>query len=160
MNPIRPVAIRLGAQPWLPKFAKLIVGLDTWIQRLSRGRLTLLVLVGLPELTLFVPGRKSGIPRTTPLLCVPHQGGWLVVGSNWGQPKAPAWVTNLMAVDTARINYRGQSHVVVPRPVTGEERASVWPVMVATWPNYDRYAERTDREIPVIRLVPVEPAGG
>jgi len=78
MNPIRWLAIRLGRQPWLPKLAKYIVGLDVAIQRLTRGRLTLLSMAGLPEIMLTVAGRKSGIPRSTPLLCVPHGDGWLV----------------------------------------------------------------------------------
>lgn len=155
MNPLRWLAIRLGAQPWLPKFAKVIVGLDMLIQRLTRGRLTLLSITGLPELLLTVPGRKSGILRTTPLLCVPHEGGWLVAGSNWGQPKPPAWVGNVLAADRATVTFHARDHVVEAHRATGEERDWLWQVMLRTWPNYAKYAERTDREIPVIHLRPV-----
>jgi hypothetical protein len=91
-NPIRVLAIWLGGRAWLPRFAPYIVKLDMFLRKLTRGRFTLLTLSGLPELFLTVPGRKSGIPRTTPLLCVPHEGGWLIAGSNWGQPKPPMWV--------------------------------------------------------------------
>ncbi|MGN0064725.1 MAG: nitroreductase family deazaflavin-dependent oxidoreductase [Nocardioides sp.] len=154
MNPLRPVALALGAQPWLPKFAKVIVGLDRGIQGATKGRLTLLQMAGLPELMLSVVGRKSGLVRTTPLLCVPHDGGWLVAGSNWGAPSPPAWVGNLLAAGEASVNWHGTDVPVTARRVEGAEREALWAVMLGTWPNYAKYAERTDREIPVFRLDP------
>ena len=72
MNPMTRLAIVVGRQPWMPKFLPQIVWLDQTIHRLTRGRFSLLSLAGLPELFLTVRGRKSGEPRTTPLLCVPH----------------------------------------------------------------------------------------
>ena len=107
---------------------------------------------------LTVPGRKSGIPRSTPLLCVPHEDGWLVAGSNWGAPKPPAWVGNLDAADRATVTFRGRPTAVTPRRVEGAERAAYWQVMLETWPNYAKYAERTDREIPVFLLRPADRA--
>ncbi|MDP3893145.1 nitroreductase family deazaflavin-dependent oxidoreductase [Nocardioides sp.] len=154
MNPIRLLAIWLGGQPWMPRFLPQIVALDKLLQRLSRGRFTLLTLTGLPELFLTVPGRKSGIPRTTPLLCVPHEGEWLVAGSNWGQPKQPLWVGNLLAAEQATVEFRGSETTVVPHLVEGAERARLWSIMQGTWPNYAKYAERTEREIKVFRLAP------
>jgi len=154
MNPIRWLAIRLGRQPWLPKLAKYIVGLDVAIQRLTRGRLTLLSMAGLPEIMLTVAGRKSGIPRSTPLLCVPHGDGWLVAGTNWGAPKPPVWVVNLDAADTATVRFHGRTSTVTPRRIEGDERTAYWQVMLEMWPNYAKYAERTDREIPVFLLEP------
>ena len=155
MNLLRPVAIRLGSQPWLPRFAPLIVGFDRLLQRLSRGRLTLLMLAGLPELMLVVPGRRSGLPRSTPLLYVPHPRGHLVAGSNWGDPKPPAWVANLRAADRATVTIHGRTTTVVPRQVRGPEREQIWAHMLRTWPNYAKYAQRTTREIPVFLLEPV-----
>lgn len=154
MNPVRWLAIRLGAQPWLPRFAPLIVRLDKRLQALSRGRFTLVTLAGLPEILLQVPGRKTGIPRTTPLLCAPYDGGWLVAGSNWGHPAPPAWVLNLTAAADPVVTYRGRTVVVDARRVEGPERDRLWAVLLETWPNYARYAERTDREIPVFLLTP------
>ena len=81
---MRWMAIKLGAQPWLPRYSRLIVGTDKFLQRLSRGRVTIMMATGLHELVLQVPGRKTGILRSTPLLTVPHGDGWLIVGSNWG----------------------------------------------------------------------------
>ena len=59
---------------------------------------------------------------------------------------------NISAADEARVMFRGTRHHVAPRQVRGDERAELWQVMLRTWPNYAKYAERTDREIPVFLL--------
>ena len=153
-NPFHPLAIWIGGRAWLPRFSPYIVKLDLLLRRLSAGRLSLLWFVGLPQIFLTVAGRKSGLPRTTPLLCAPHEGGWLVAGSNWGQAKPPAWVANLAAAETAVVEFGGRETTVVPTRAEGAERAALWPVLVSVWPNYEKYAERTDREIQVFRLTP------
>jgi deazaflavin-dependent oxidoreductase (nitroreductase family) len=154
MNPMTRLAILVGRQPWMPKFLPQIVWLDRTIHRLTRGRFSLLSLAGLPELFLTVRGRKSGEPRTTPLLCVPHDGSFLVAGSNWGAPKLPIWVLNLRDAGQGEMDFKGQKTPVSARQAEGDERARLWTVMNRTWPNYDHYASRTDREIPVFVLTP------
>jgi deazaflavin-dependent oxidoreductase (nitroreductase family) len=154
MGLLTPLAIRIGAIPWMPKLLPQITWTDTKLQQLSRGRVSILDVAGLPNLMLTVPGRKSGIPRTTPLLCVPHQGGYLIAGSYFGGPKLPAWATNLRATETAKIRYRGREQTVRWRELEGQERDKAWEVMNVTWPNYAMYAERTDRLIPVFLLTP------
>lgn len=152
MNVLTPLAIKLGGQSWLSRLAPFIVSSDRLLQRLTHGRVTLAGIAGLPELVLTVPGRKSGLPRTTPLLYVPHQGSFLVAGSNWGLPTPPAWALNLTASPDAEVAVNGHRHRVHARQALGEERSRLWEVMLRTWPNYARYAERTDREIPVFVL--------
>jgi deazaflavin-dependent oxidoreductase (nitroreductase family) len=154
MNPMTRLAIVLGRQPWMPRLLPQIVWLDQTIHRLTRGRFSLLSLAGLPELFLTVRGRKSGEPRTTPLLCVPHNGSFLVAGSNWGAPKLPIWVLNLRDAGQAVVDFKGHKTHVSARQADGDERARLWAVMNRTWPNYDHYASRTDREIPVFVLTP------
>lgn len=154
MNPMTRVALVVGRQPWLHRFAGLIVRLDLLVQRLTRGRFNLLTLAGLPEVTLTVPGRRTGVPRTTPLLCVPYGDGWLVCGSNWGAPAPPAWVHNLAAAGEATVVHRGRTVRATARRLEGEERAARWQDMLVTWPNYARYAERSPRELPVFLLQP------
>lgn len=149
------LAILLGRQSFMPRFLPQIVWLDATIHRLSRGRFGLLSLAGLPELFLTVPGRRTGTPRTTPLLCVPHEGDLLVAGSNWGAPKLPAWVLNLRDAGQAEVAFGGRRMRVAARQARGAERAALWRVMNRTWPNYDHYAARTDREIPVFVLTPL-----
>jgi deazaflavin-dependent oxidoreductase (nitroreductase family) len=156
MNVLRPVALYVGSRAWLPRLAKYVVGTDRLLIRLTRGRVTLAGLAGLPELVLIVTGRRTGLPRSTPVLYVPHEGRYLVAGSNWGGPTLPAWVHNLQAAGEAEVRIRDRRQRVRARRVRGEERARLWPVMVRTWPNYEKYAARTDREIPVFELTAVD----
>ena len=154
MNPMRWTALKLGAQPWLPRVAGLIVGMDKALQRLTRGRVDLLTFAGLPEILLQVPGRKSGILRSTPLLCVPHGDGWLVAGSNWGAAELPAWVANLAAAEEPLVTFKGRTVAADARRLSGPERDEKWALMVESWPNYAKYAERTHRDLPVFWLTP------
>lgn len=152
MGLLTPLAVRIGALEWMPRLLPQVVWVDTRLQRVSRGRVSVLGIAGLPNLALTVPGRRSGIPRTTPLLCVPDEDGWLIAGSYFGGPKMPVWVHNLRAAETARIRVDGEDIEVSRREVEGEERARRWRVMLRTWPNYATYEKRTDRLIPVFFL--------
>jgi deazaflavin-dependent oxidoreductase (nitroreductase family) len=152
MGLLTPLAIRIGAIPWMPKLLPQIVWCDRNLQRLTRGRVSILDIAGLPNLTLTVVGRKSGIPRSTPLLCVPHEDRWLIAGSYFGGPDMPVWVHNLRAAGEATITWERQRVPVAAREVEGDERAALWQVMLRTWPNFARYEERTDRLIPVFEL--------
>lgn len=154
MGLLTPVAVKLGSQPWMPKLLPQVTWTDTKLQALSRGRVGILDVAGLPNLMLTVAGRKSGIPRSTPLLCVPWQGGWLIAGSNFGGPKPPVWTVNLRAAETVEVRYRARTATCTWREVTGEEKAKAWGHMVTVWPNYAKYTEWTDREIPVFLLSP------
>jgi deazaflavin-dependent oxidoreductase (nitroreductase family) len=120
MGLLTPLAVRIGSQPWMPKLLPQVTWTDTRLQRLTRGRVSILDVAGLPNLMLTVTGRKSGIPRSTPLLCVPWQGGWLIAGSHFGGPKAPVWTHNLRAAETAGVRYRGRDHACTWRELTGE----------------------------------------
>lgn len=160
MGLLTPLARRIGAIGWLPRLLPQIAGLDTWLQSMSRGRLSLLGIAGLPNLLLIVAGRRSGLDRSTPLLCVPEGSGWLIAGSAFGRPRTPAWVKNLRAVGRARVVFRGSQQVVIAEELSGDDRAAAWAVMCRVWPNYVRYEQRTTRLIPVFRLTPAETSGG
>lgn len=148
------MAIRIGAFEWVPRFLPQITRVDRALSRLTGGRVTLVRLAGLPSLELTVAGRKSGVPRTTPVLCVPHGEGYLVAGSNFGGPKVPVWVFNVRSAGTVEISVGGKRMTAVPRELTGDDRDAVWPHMLQTWPNYAKYAERTERAIPVFFMEP------
>ncbi len=109
---------------------------------------------GLHELVLQVPGRKTGILRSTPLLTVPHGDGWLVVGSNWGAATPPAWAANLRVADEPLVTFKRRTVAVDARELSGPERDEKWAAAVAGWPVYAKYAERTDRELPLFWLTP------
>ncbi|MDQ2796124.1 MAG: nitroreductase family deazaflavin-dependent oxidoreductase [Actinomycetota bacterium] len=156
MGLLTPLAIRIGALPWLPKLLPQIVWVDTRLQRVSRGRVTLLGVAGLPNLMLTVPGRKSGVSRSTPLLCVPCRGAYLIAGSYFGGPKQPLWVANLEDAGRGTLRFDGRTTPFTSRHLDGAERARAWQHMLRTWPNFAKYEQRTNRTIKVFELTPIE----
>ena len=149
---LTPLAVRIGAISWMPKLLPQITWIDKNLQRATRGTWSILRIAGLPNLMLTVAGRKSGTPRTTPLLYVPYGDDQLIAGSYFGGPKTPVWVANVRAAEQVRVAIRGESHSAVPREIPDAERGPLWAHMVETWPNFARYAERTDRTIPIFLL--------
>ena len=110
-------------------------------------------IAGLPGIYLTVRGRKSGIERTSPLMCVPDGGTWLIAGSYFGGPKTPLWVGNLRAAEgEATIEYRSDRFAVRATELEGDDRAAAWQTMLKAWPNYAKYEKTTGRLIPVFRL--------
>jgi deazaflavin-dependent oxidoreductase (nitroreductase family) len=101
-----------------------------------------------------VAGRKSGIPRSNPLLCVPYGDAYLVAGSNFGGPKPPLWVGNLEAAGECTIRFRGKTTPAAARLLEGDDRATAWTHMLKTWPNYAKYEQRTNRTVKVFLLSP------
>ena len=154
MGLLTPLAVRVGRLSFMPKFLPQIVWTDQRIEKLSGGRMTLLDVAGLPNLRLTVRGRKTGTPRTIPLLAVPRGDDWLIAGSNWGAPKPPVWVVNLEANPDCQVTVKNRTRDMTARRLEGQEREAAWEHMLQTWPNYAKYAERTDRQIKVFELTP------
>jgi len=154
MGLLTPVAVRIGAIPWMPKLLPQIVWVDENLQKVSRGRVSVLDVAGLPNLMLTVVGRKSGLPRSVPLLCVPDGGTWLIAGSYFGGPKMPVWVHNIRAAGEAHVRFGRTETDVSAEELAGEARAEAWQTMIGVWPNYALYEKKTDRTIPVFRLTP------
>ncbi|HJC30421.1 MAG TPA: nitroreductase family deazaflavin-dependent oxidoreductase [Candidatus Dietzia intestinipullorum] len=155
-NILTPVAVWVGRQDATRENSHLVVGLDRWLDRISRGRVPLLRIAGLPTLVLHVPGRRSGVERSTPLLCASWGNGLVIVGSNWGGDSVPAWVHNLRAArpGTVATSVQGTRMLVDVRELSGAERAPAWGAAMRVWPNYAIYAGRTSRLIPVFHLTP------
>jgi deazaflavin-dependent oxidoreductase (nitroreductase family) len=107
---------------------------------------------GTTTLLLTTIGRKSGEERTTPLIYQEHDGDYLVVASKGGSDTPPAWYLNLQEDPSARVQVWGDVFDVSVRDATDEEKPEMWAKMVATWPEYDEYQEKTDRPIPVVVL--------
>jgi deazaflavin-dependent oxidoreductase (nitroreductase family) len=108
-------------------------------------------------LLLTTTGRKSGLDRTTPLGWVSDgNGGWLIAASANGAASIPAWYRNLAAApDKARIEINGATIPVSAEQLHGAEREAAWQTLAAAIPRFRKYPQKTDREIPVIRLAPV-----
>ncbi|ANZ18006.1 nitroreductase family deazaflavin-dependent oxidoreductase [Streptomyces noursei] len=129
-----------------------VPALDRAVHRLSGGR-TLLSTRLLPGVVLTATGARTGRPRRTPLACMPQDdGGWLLIGSNFGRPGHPAWTGNLMKNPEAEVSWRGRDIPVRARLLTGEERERAWRAAVAFWPPYAAYQARVEREIRLFRL--------
>jgi deazaflavin-dependent oxidoreductase (nitroreductase family) len=109
---------------------------------------------GFPTLLLTTKGRRSGLLRRTALIYGRDGDDVVVVASLGGSPKHPLWYLNL--VDDPEVTVQIGSDVLhgTARTADPEERARLWPVMAAIYPEYDRYQEKTDREIPIVVITP------
>jgi deazaflavin-dependent oxidoreductase (nitroreductase family) len=144
------VARRLGRYRWFAAVGQAYVPLDRLVSKLSRGRAAAL---GVPSLTITTTGRRSGEPRTQPLLYVPDGDDFVVIGSNWGQQHHPAWTVNLLAQPDAVVTLRGREIPVRGELVSGAERDRLWSRLLALWPAYAAYEDRAGgRELRIFRL--------
>ena len=103
-------------------------------------------------LLLTTAGRTSGKPRTVPLIYAADGDRCIVVASKGGAPTHPSWYRNLAAHPTVQVQIKGETFRAKARTVEGAERDRCWAIARAQWPNYDDYAKRTTRVIPVVVL--------
>jgi len=122
----------------------------------SSGGTKGLTLRGKPVIILTTKGAKSGRLRKIPLMRVEHQGSYAVVASQGGAPKHPVWYYNLAAHPRVELQDGPAKQDMTARELAGEEKAAWWERAVAAWPDYAGYQKRTDREIPVFVLEPVD----
>jgi deazaflavin-dependent oxidoreductase (nitroreductase family) len=128
--------------------------LDRPLYRWSDGRLTIpQVVTGLSVIMLTTTGAKSGLPRTMPIAGIPLGDDIAVMGTNFAQPRSPAWALNLEADPRARVGYRDRSVDVVARPATDEERERAWTTAAAAYRGFRAYRQRiTDRPVRIFVL--------
>ncbi|QIN82188.1 nitroreductase family deazaflavin-dependent oxidoreductase [Rubrobacter tropicus] len=136
------------AQKWATK-------LHSSLYRTTNGRVGGRM-VGSPVLLLVTTGRRSGLRRTTPLLYLEDGGRYAIVASNGGAPKHPDWWLNLGANPEAAVEVGGREIRVRATEAVGEEKRRLWKRLVEMYPSYASYQAKTDREIPVILLEPIE----
>jgi deazaflavin-dependent oxidoreductase (nitroreductase family) len=107
---------------------------------------------GSTVLLLTTTGRKSGKPRTTPLIYAQDGPRYVIVASKGGAPEHPGWYRNLEQNPDVVLQVRDQVVEARARTAEGEERERLWRKANEVWPHYDEYAQRTGREIPVVVL--------
>jgi deazaflavin-dependent oxidoreductase (nitroreductase family) len=107
---------------------------------------------GTTVLILTTTGRRSGQPRSTPLIYGRHGDDYLVVASKGGAPSDPAWYGNLEADPTVEVQVKGDRFTARARTASREEKPELWQEMVSRWPAYDTYQTKTERDIPVVVL--------
>lgn len=130
-----------------------------WLTRLAMNRIRRtgkMPGLGFNALVLTTFGRKSGVERTTPVGWFPGKDGtWLIVASAAGGARNPAWYHNIAAhPDKVQIETSGGRVNVVAEQLQGVEREEAWRQITAAAPRFAKYQEKTDRELPIIHLVP------
>jgi deazaflavin-dependent oxidoreductase (nitroreductase family) len=128
---------------------------DPFLLKVSRGRLSTFAMA--PVVALTVLGRKSGEPRTTPLLYFTHGEEVVLIASSFGREKHPAWYHNLKAHPQATLTAKGRTGTYVAREVQGEERDRLYALAERLYAGYADYVVRAaaaGRTIPVVALRP------
>jgi deazaflavin-dependent oxidoreductase (nitroreductase family) len=133
----------------------LITALHRFVYQRSGGRIGGR-LPGQRFLLLTTTGRRTGRERTMPLLYVPDGDRFVVVGSNGGDDRPPAWWLNLQASPDARVQAGRVQHHVRARQAQGAELAALWTRLDSSYRYYADYRRRTSREIPVVVLEPAK----
>ena len=101
-------------------------------------------------------GAKSGYVRKTPLMRVERDGVYVAIASKGGAPDQPEWYFNFLAHPEVELQDGSERKAYRAELVEGDERADLWQLAVDTWSTYASYQEKTDRQIPVFKLVPTD----
>ena len=133
---------------------RVMSALNVWAFRASKGRIGGKFLRGAPVLLLTATGRKSGQPRTTPLLFLRDGDELVIVASKGGFSTHPVWYRNVEANPRVMVEIGGERRSMLARRANDAEKAALWPKLVAMYRDFDDYHARTDRDIPVVILTP------
>jgi deazaflavin-dependent oxidoreductase (nitroreductase family) len=138
----------LPSGPFLRWMNKLMA---SWLRRKGGGKM-----MGINALVLTTIGAKSGAERVNPVGWFPgREGSRLIVASAGGAAGNPAWYYNIAAhPDKVQIEVDGRKISVTAEQLHGEDRGEAWRQITAAAPRFAGYQQKTDRELPVIRLVP------
>jgi deazaflavin-dependent oxidoreductase (nitroreductase family) len=111
---------------------------------------------GEPIVVITSIGAKSGKVRKNPVMRVEKDGKYVAVASKGGAPQHPEWYFNFVAHPVVDLQDGPEKKAYRARLLSGQERTQWWQYAVDTWPTYAEYQERTDREIPVFLLEPID----
>ena len=130
--------------------------LDRPFLRLSKGRWCMTsILSGLQVVVLTARGAKSGESRTTPLAALIDEDKVVLIASDFGSPRHPAWYYNLRANPDVKVSVYGKEGNYKAHEAVGDERENYWQMAVASYPGYKKYAKQAgERIIPVMVLTP------
>lgn len=103
-------------------------------------------------LLLTVTGRRSGKPRTRPIVYFEIDGKLVVGATNTGKERDPQWYRNLLAQPQATVQLGASKLPVVARVAEGDERERLWAEMKRIHPMFALYERATTRSIAVIVL--------
>ena len=140
------------AGTWVSK--NVFTPLDKGVYRLTKGRRGLSPQSVVCHLT--TTGRKSGQPRSVPVLYLRDGSTFWVMASNYAGKNHPGWSYNLLANPHATVQVGTERRDVVARLATNEEKRRLWPRLLELYPSWKQYAEWSDRDF---RLFALEPSG-
>jgi deazaflavin-dependent oxidoreductase (nitroreductase family) len=158
-NPIQRL-VRVSAA-WRPMswfYAHTLHHADRLVYRVTGGRATFASWVaGLPIVMVTTTGAKSGRRHTLPLVALPEGDRLVLIASNYGKPRNPAWYHNLRANPRATVCFEGMTRDMLARELAGEERERHYTRGIEIYPGWTTYRKRAaHRRIPVLELTPVE----
>ena len=111
---------------------------------------------GMPIIVVTSVGAKSGKLRKTPLMRVEHDGRYALIASKGGAPEHPVWYWNINKNPHVELQDGPVKKDYLAKEVSGEQREIWWQRAVEAYPDYAEYQQKTDREIPVFVLTPME----
>lgn len=111
---------------------------------------------GAPLLLLTTKGAKSGAWRRTALIYGEDDGRFLIVASKGGHPQPPGWYVNLTANPEVHVQVGERKFRATARTASAAEKPKLWQLMADIWPDYAGYQTKTEREIPVVILDPID----
>jgi F420H(2)-dependent quinone reductase len=132
---------------------RLVTGAHRLLFRATAGRL-LNTMGGNRVQILTTTGRRTGRPRSHPVITIEDGPHFLIAATNGGAADHPLWVRNIVANPNVRLNRNGADLPMHATILTDDERDRVWPVLVRAYKTYDTMQGKTDRKIAVIRLTP------
>jgi len=133
---------------------KIMSAVNIWVYRATGGKVGGTFLRGAPVMLLTTTGRKSGKPRTAPLIYLESGDDLVIVASRGGTSRHPAWYRNLEANPDVEVEMGRERRAMRARRVSDEEKADLWPGLTQMYRDYDDYQARTSRNIPVVVLSP------
>jgi deazaflavin-dependent oxidoreductase (nitroreductase family) len=157
-NPLRRIVRQAAStRPMAWLFARILHRIDGVTYRATRGRTTASMWsTGLPMVMLTTTGARTGQPRTVPVVGIPHGDQLVLIASNYGQQRHPAWYHNIRAQPAVSVAVHGVTREYVAHELAGAERESRFEDAIQVHPGWLHYQTWAgDRQIPVILLDPV-----
>lgn len=152
--------------PATVRIIKWMSSANVWLYRRSGGRVGKTWRIGsamrrgVPICLLTTTGRKSGQPRTVPLVYLKDGDDVVLVASQGGLPNDPQWYRNLVADPEVTLQFGPSVQPMRARTAAPAERAALWPRLTELYADFASYATWTEREIPVVICEPCGKTGG
>lgn len=144
----RPVYLAIGLVLTHPLFHPIHRRLYRW----TGGRGLLRRALGMDMILVTMRGRQTGTSRVVPLGAVRDGDAWILIGSNAGKARTPAWVHNLRTDPAVTVEHRATTAAFLAREAHGDDYDRRWATVTAAYPGYQVYRDRTDRPIALFVL--------